>query len=162
MVFDTNNLCSFLLNLETPHTVRSLTQESYYIQATSKCSEQTVLMRRLVWEFAGCTYHIVGNLMSLKCGDMLVTQPCRLALAFVIHMQPSSFPGRDQPYTVFSRTMITAHTRMFCCNLLLSLATKKNKLAVLLNFAIVKNKQTSHKTRNSKPVWFKLTIVINK
>ena len=36
---------------------------------TSDCSsDQTASMRRLVWVFAGRTYHIVGNLMSqLKC-----------------------------------------------------------------------------------------------
>ena len=34
-----------------------------YIQATSKGSDQTARMRRLVWAFAGRTYHIVGNLM---------------------------------------------------------------------------------------------------
>ena len=33
-------------------------------QATSKGSDQTVCMRRLVWGFAGRTFHIVGNLMS--------------------------------------------------------------------------------------------------
>ena len=34
------------------------------IQATSKGSDQTARMRRLLWGFAGRTYHIVGNLMS--------------------------------------------------------------------------------------------------
>ena len=34
------------------------------IEATSKDSDQTVRMRRLIWGFAGRTYHIVGNLMS--------------------------------------------------------------------------------------------------
>ena len=33
------------------------------MQATSKGPGQTVGMRRLVWGFAGGTYHIVGNLM---------------------------------------------------------------------------------------------------
>ena len=33
-------------------------------QATSKGSDQTPRMRRLVWAFDGRTYHIVGNLMS--------------------------------------------------------------------------------------------------
>ena len=28
-----------------------------------KCSDQTARMRRLIWDFAGRTYHIVGNLM---------------------------------------------------------------------------------------------------
>ena len=36
--------------------------------ATSKVSDQTAHMRRLIWDFAGRTYHIVGNLMSrLTC-----------------------------------------------------------------------------------------------
>ena len=35
----------------------------YGIQATSKDSDQTELMRRLIWGFAGRTHHIVGNLM---------------------------------------------------------------------------------------------------
>ena len=34
------------------------------VQATSKCSDQIARMRRLVWAFAGRTYHIDGNLMS--------------------------------------------------------------------------------------------------
>ena len=50
------------------------------IQATSKASDQTVHMRRMIWAFADCTYHIVGNLVSqliyilhsycLKCVDV--------------------------------------------------------------------------------------------
>ena len=32
-------------------------------QATSKGSDQTAHMCRLIWGFAGRTYHIVGNLM---------------------------------------------------------------------------------------------------
>ena len=34
------------------------------MQATCKGSDQTARMRRLIWGFAGRTYHIVGNLMS--------------------------------------------------------------------------------------------------
>ena len=34
------------------------------MQATSKGSDQTARMRRLVLAFVGRTYHIVGNLMS--------------------------------------------------------------------------------------------------
>ena len=34
------------------------------IQATSKGSDQTAGMRRLICGFAGCTYHIIRNLMS--------------------------------------------------------------------------------------------------
>ena len=38
------------------------------MQVTSKGSDQTAHMRRLVWAFAGRTYHIVENLMPwLKC-----------------------------------------------------------------------------------------------
>ena len=48
---DSDEPLQFLLSLET--------------QATSKGSDQTVRMRRLVWGFAGRTYHIVGNLMHL-------------------------------------------------------------------------------------------------
>ena len=33
------------------------------MQATSKGSDQTVRMRRLIWGFAGRIYHIVGNPM---------------------------------------------------------------------------------------------------
>ena len=33
------------------------------MQVTSKGSDQTAHMRRLISGFAGCTYHIVGNLM---------------------------------------------------------------------------------------------------
>ena len=33
------------------------------VQPTSKGSDQIARMRRLIWGFAGCTYHIVGNVM---------------------------------------------------------------------------------------------------
>ena len=33
------------------------------MQATSKGSDQTARMRRLIWGFAGSTYQIVGNPM---------------------------------------------------------------------------------------------------
>ena len=42
------------------------------MQATSKGSDQTVHMCRLVWAFAGRTYHIVGNL-KLR---LIYTQSC--------------------------------------------------------------------------------------
>ena len=42
-------------------SVSSLTIIEY--SATSKGSDQTARMRRLIWGFAGRTYHIVGNLM---------------------------------------------------------------------------------------------------
>ena len=35
-----------------------------YIQVTCKGSDQTVRILKLIWHFAGRTYHIVGNLMS--------------------------------------------------------------------------------------------------
>ena len=38
--------------------------QSKNIQATSKSSDLTAHMRRLVWAFACRTYHIVGNLLS--------------------------------------------------------------------------------------------------
>ena len=43
-------------------TVSSLTVSN--IQAISKCSDQAAHMHRLVWAFAGRTYHIFGNPMS--------------------------------------------------------------------------------------------------
>ena len=43
--------------------VSSLKLIDSYIQATSQGSGQTACMRRLISGFAGCTYHIVGNLM---------------------------------------------------------------------------------------------------
>ena len=51
-------------------SVSSLTIIFKNIQATSKGSDQTARMRRLIWGFAGCTYHIVGNLMHwLICNE---------------------------------------------------------------------------------------------
>ena len=46
------------------YSVSSLTVIEYSRQATSKGSDQTAPMRRLISDFAGRTYHIVGNLMS--------------------------------------------------------------------------------------------------
>ena len=52
------SLCSLLLSIEISNDVQSC-----HIQATSKGSDQTARMRRLVLAFAGRIYHIVGNLM---------------------------------------------------------------------------------------------------
>ena len=41
--------------------------------ATSKDSDQTARMRRLIWGFAGRTYHIVGNLIRRPKLDPLLT-----------------------------------------------------------------------------------------
>ena len=57
-------LCSLLLSLENPSGARLVARRSWGVQATSKCSDQTAHMRRLVWAFVGRTYHIVGSLMS--------------------------------------------------------------------------------------------------
>ena len=58
------SLCSFLLSLETPNDVRPVVKYSLNIQTTSKDYNQTARMCRLVWAFAGRSYHLVGNLMS--------------------------------------------------------------------------------------------------
>ena len=50
--------------LSTPNDVQSVAEQSQNSQATSKGSDQTVRMHRLVLAFASRTYHIVGNLMS--------------------------------------------------------------------------------------------------
>ena len=42
---------------------------SQNIQVTGKGSDQTAHTRRLVWAFAGHTYHIFGNLMLWLCFD---------------------------------------------------------------------------------------------
>ena len=63
-VLTQTSLCSFLLSLETQNYVLSLAQHSLNIQVTSKGSDQTAHMPRLIWGFAGRTYLIVGNLMS--------------------------------------------------------------------------------------------------
>ena len=47
------------------------------IQATSKGSDQTVHVRRLVWAFAGHTYHIVGNLIPQLSSLYSETSTCR-------------------------------------------------------------------------------------
>ena len=43
-----------------------MTRLENHSQATSKGSDETVCMRRLIWVFAGRTNHIVGNLMSRR------------------------------------------------------------------------------------------------
>ena len=50
------------LSFDSPNVVQSVTEHFKNIEATSKGSDQTARMRRLVWAFAGRTYHIVGNL----------------------------------------------------------------------------------------------------
>ena len=61
-------LCSLILSLETTNDVLSVAWYSLNIQATSKGSDQTARMRRLIWGFAGRTYDIVGNLTQwLNC-----------------------------------------------------------------------------------------------
>ena len=48
---------------------------NYTTYTTRKGSDQTAHMRRLIWDFAGRTYHIVGNLMlRLKCSLQMTLQ----------------------------------------------------------------------------------------
>ena len=51
------------LSLETSNYVQSVAKHSYNIQVTSKGSDQTAHMRRLISAFTGHTYHIAGTLM---------------------------------------------------------------------------------------------------
>ena len=69
--------CGILTNVDTLELVQSpvrlrnskwysfssLTVIEYSLKATSKSSDQTAHMRRLIWAFDGCTYHIVVNPM---------------------------------------------------------------------------------------------------
>ena len=57
------SLWCLLLSLET---VSSLTQ------ATSKGSDQTAHMRRLIWGFVGRTNHFVGNFMSRLISSSII------------------------------------------------------------------------------------------
>ena len=50
---------------------------SQNIQATSKGSDQTARTGRLIWGFAGRTYHIVGNLMSIMLWELKRTSLMR-------------------------------------------------------------------------------------
>ena len=67
------------LSLETPNNVQSVALFSLNIQATSKGSDQTARMRRLIWAFVGRTYHIVRHimlrLMNLSRQQNLVKMP---------------------------------------------------------------------------------------
>ena len=60
---DSHEPCNPLLSIETPNYVQSVAYNSQNNQATSKCSDQTARMSRLVGAFAGHTYYFVGNLM---------------------------------------------------------------------------------------------------
>ena len=51
------------VKFRTSKDVRSEAKHSLNIQATSKGSDQTARKCRLICCLAGCTYHIVGNLM---------------------------------------------------------------------------------------------------
>ena len=66
------SLCSLLLSLETPNGVQSVALRSQNTQVTSKGSDQTVCMRRLIWGFAGRTYHIVGY--NISCTGSSIIQ----------------------------------------------------------------------------------------
>ena len=56
--------CYWVLSLETSNDIWSVARQSWSIQVTSKGTDQTARMYRLVWAFAGRTFLIVGNLMS--------------------------------------------------------------------------------------------------
>ena len=58
-------LCSLILSLKTPNDVWSVAQDLLNSQVTSKGSDQTAHMRRLILGFAGRTYQILGNPMLL-------------------------------------------------------------------------------------------------
>ena len=74
-------------------SVSSLTLVEY--SATSKGSDQTAHMRRLIWGFAGRTYHIVGNFMSrlnfLYLGWYKFTIACKLRSSYLWWKVDSSF-----------------------------------------------------------------------
>ena len=50
--------------VQPPFKLQSSKLCSVSIEATSVVNDQTAHMHRLIWGFAGRTYHIVGNLMS--------------------------------------------------------------------------------------------------
>ena len=54
----------------------------------SKGSDQTVCMRRLILGFAGCTYHIVGNIMW------------RLNYVHVLFRFIKHYEGRRAPFVI--------------------------------------------------------------
>ena len=60
--------CGILTSVDSEEPVKphfKLTNSKWWknIKGTSKGSDQTARMRRLVWAFDGLTYHIVGNPM---------------------------------------------------------------------------------------------------
>ena len=74
-VYTWASLCGLPLRLETPSDVRPVAWHSLNIRATRKGSDQTAHMRRLIWDFAGRTYHIDGYLMlQLKCSLQMTLQ----------------------------------------------------------------------------------------
>ena len=61
------SLCSLLLSLETPNGVQSVAQQSKNTQATSKGSDQTSRMCRLILDFAGCwKSHALAHLVIVR------------------------------------------------------------------------------------------------
>ena len=74
-VYTWASLCGLPLRLEAPGGVWPMAWHSLNIRATRKCSDQTAHMRRLIWDFAGRTYHIDGGLMlQLKCSLQMTLQ----------------------------------------------------------------------------------------
>ena len=67
------SLCSLLLSLEAPNDVQSVAYNSH--THSSKISDQTARMRRLVCVFAGRPHHIVGySHVATHCCDLSITQ----------------------------------------------------------------------------------------
>ena len=62
------------------------------MQTTSKGSDQTARMRRLICGFAGLTYHIVGNLMS----QLNYLLEIILASITLLASESLSFYGREK------------------------------------------------------------------
>ena len=75
------------------------------IQATSKGSDQTARIRRLIWGFAGRTYHIAGNLMPwLNYKKKLTLSWNILRCVSTVKLVLSSHPKKAKNW--FSRPII--------------------------------------------------------
>ena len=99
--------CNLLLSLETPNGVQSVAQQSKNTQATSKGSDQTARTRRLIWGFAGRTYHIVGNIMHW----LILT----LGIFFILLLLPADFTKNVQEQTEWIQIKIGVHLCVCLC-----------------------------------------------
>ena len=79
------------------------------MQAARKGSDQTAHMRRLIWGFAGRTYHIFGNLMSRLNYSVLSVEAIDSVSSSINSLKVAGVIWYDKSQTIVKLIYFLAH-----------------------------------------------------